>query len=45
MFRKRIGVFSHGNQYFELLDWTGRQLRATSKGPIAAQIAPILLRK
>jgi REP element-mobilizing transposase RayT len=30
--------------YLELLDWTGRQLRAASKGLIPAQLAPILER-
>jgi hypothetical protein len=30
--------------YLSLLDWTGRQLRATARGIIPAQLAPILER-
>ena len=30
--------------YLSLLDWTGRQLRAVSRGTIPAQLAPILER-
>ena len=31
-------------KYLELLDWTGRQLRAGTKGLIPASLAPILAR-
>jgi hypothetical protein len=32
------------DKYLSLLDWTGRQLRAASQGPIPPQRAPILER-
>jgi hypothetical protein len=31
------------DKYLSLLDWTGRQLRAASQGPIPAQLAPMHL--
>jgi hypothetical protein len=30
------------NHYLELLDWTGRQLRAGTRGAIPAHLTPIL---
>jgi len=32
------------DQYLQLLDWTGRQVRADKRGAIPAQLAPILER-
>jgi hypothetical protein len=32
------------DSYLSLLDWTGRQIRATSRGTIPAEFAPILER-
>ena len=32
------------DQYLELLDWTGRQLRKNKRGAIPAKLAPILTR-
>ena len=32
------------DQYLQLLDWTGRQVRGDKRGAIPAQLAPILER-
>jgi hypothetical protein len=41
---RRIDELVQVDQYFMLLDWTGRELRADKRGAIPEHLAPIVER-